>query len=66
MIFSIQGIDWKTKIIFYTLIFFYFNIDMFNFMNKECMNECINTKYELFVILNNSINLDESYFFILL
>ena len=36
---------------------------MFDFVDKECMNNCINTKYQLYAILNHSGNLDEGHFY---
>ena len=35
---------------------------MFDFVDKECMNNCINTKYQLYAILNHSGNLMRAIF----
>ena len=36
---------------------------MFDFVDKECMNDCINAKYQLYAILNHSGNLNEGHFY---
>ena len=62
LIFSIQRINWNTKTKNYSEIFFDLNLDMFDFMDKERMNDCINIKYQLYAILNHSWNLNEEIF----
>ena len=63
LIFSFQRINWNTKTKNNSKIFFDINLDMFDFVDKECMNNCINTKYQLYAILNHSGNLDEGHFY---
>ena len=36
---------------------------MFDFVDKEFMNDFINTKYQLYAILNHSGNLDKGHFY---